>query len=173
MNNQSKIYADLSQKLQNDEQFKNQFFSEPKSMLIEMGINIPSSVQVEVHQDTATIRNFVIPANLPKEEEASASNPLFRKVIARAFADQGFKSQLLQNPKAAIAELIGESLPKNLDICVHENTSTLKHLVIFVDSANEELSETELESVAGGVATDKIKFPGPTAGILSPNDLSS
>jgi hypothetical protein len=170
MNNQSQIYTKLSQKLQSDEQFKNQFFDEPKSILTEMGIRIPDSVQVEVHQDTATVRNFVIPASLPEEKEAAA-NPLFRKAIAKAFADKNYKTQLLQNPKSAIAELTGESLPEDLDICVHENSSTLRHLVIFIDSASEELNEAELENVAGGVATSKIKLPGPTAGLLPTEDF--
>jgi hypothetical protein len=172
MNNQAKIYQQLSQRLQSDEDFKNQFLSQPKLILTEMGVNIPDSVQIEVHEDTATVRNFVIPVKSTDEDEATASNPLFRKAIAKAHADANFKSQLLQNPKSAIAELTGENLPQELDICVHENTSTLRHLVIFID-ASEELSEAELESVAGGVATDKIKFPGPIAGFIAPNDLSS
>jgi hypothetical protein len=128
---------------------------------------------VEVHEDTTTVRNFVIPVKSADEDESIASNPLFRKAIAKAHRDANFKSQLLQNSKSAIAELTGESLPQDLDICVHENTSTLRHLVIFVDYASEELSEAELESVAGGVATDKIKFPNPLAGFIAPNDLSS
>jgi hypothetical protein len=168
MNNQATIYSELSQKLRSSEQFKNRFLSQPKSILSEMGIEIPDFVQVEVHEDTAIVRNFVIPASLPKEDETDASNPLFRKAIARTFADQEFKSQLLQNPKGAIAQLTGENLPSDLDIYVHENTPTLRHLVIFVDSASEELSEAKLESVAGGVST--IKIPGPTLGIIAPSN---
>jgi Nitrile hydratase, alpha chain len=168
MSNQTEIYQQLSQRLQSDEDFKNRFVSQPKSILTEMGVNIPDSVQVEVHEDTATVRNFVIPVKSADEDESIASNPLFRKAVVKAYADESFKAQLLQNPKSAIAQLTGESLPQDLDICVHENTSTLRHLVIFVDSANEELSEAELESVAGGVATDKIKFPGPLAGFITP-----
>jgi hypothetical protein len=168
MNNQAKIYTELSQKLQSDEDFKNQFVSQPKSILTEMGINIPDSIQVQVHEDTATVRNFVIPVKSNHEDEATASNPLFRKAIAKAHGDADFKSQLLQNPKNAIAELTGASLPADLEIYVHENTSTLRHLTIFVDSESEELSEAELESLAGGVSG--IKITGPTAGLFLPAD---
>lgn len=170
MSDQAKIYQQLSQRLQNDEDFKNRFVSQPKSILTEMGVNIPDAIQVEVHEDTATVRNFVIPVKSTDEDESIASNPLFRKAVVKAHADTNFKSQLLQNPKTAIAQLTGESLPQDLDICVHENTPTLRHLVIFVDSAREELSEAELESVAGGVAIDKIKFPGPIAGLIAPTE---
>ena len=166
MNNQAKIYTELSQRLQSDEDFKNQFVNQPKSILTEMGVNIPDSVQVEVHEDTATVRNFVLPASLSDEDETTASNPLFRTAIAKAHSDAGFKAQLIQNPKSAIAQLTGESLPADLDICVYENTPTLKHLVIFVDSASEELGEKGLKTVAGGVSS--IKLPSPTLGLVAP-----
>jgi hypothetical protein len=168
MNNQAKIYTELSQRLQSDEDFKNQFVSQAKAILIEMGVNIPDSVQIAVHEDTAKVRNFVIPVKSADEDEATASNPLFRKAVVKAHEDANFKSQLLQNPQDAIAQLTGENLPADLDIYVHENTSTLRHLVIFVDSESEELSEAELESVAGGVSG--IKITGPTAGLLLPAD---
>ena len=149
MNNKAK-YEELSQRLQSNEKFKNRFLSEPKSILTETGINIPNSVGVEAHEDTAQIRNFVIPMQSSNEDEATASNPLFRKAIAKAYSDASFKAQLMQNPKSAIAELTGESLPEDIDVCVHENTSTLKHIVVTIDPASEELSEHELETVAGG-----------------------
>ena len=165
MNNQKK-YQELSQRLQSSEEFKNRFLSEPKSVLTEIGIGVPDLITLEVHEDTATVRNFVLPVSVSEEDETTASNPLFRKAIAKAHADANFKTQLRQNPKSAIAELTGENLPEDLDICVYENTSNLKHLVIFVDSASEELSERELEAVAGGVSI--IKLPSPILGLVEP-----
>lgn len=163
MNDRAK-YEELSQRLQSSEELKNRFLSEPKSVLIEMGIEVPDSIIVKVHEDTATVRNFVIPVKSTDEDETTASNPLFRKAIAKAYSDASFKTQLINNPKTAIAKLTDESLPEELDICVHENTPTLKHLVIFVDSAGEELSEQELEAVAGGIGL--IKFPEPILGLV-------
>ena len=165
MNNQTKVYQQLLQILQSED-FKNRFVSQPKSILTEMGINIPDAVEVDVHEDTATVRNFVIPVKSADEDESVASNPLFRKAIALAHRDANFKAQLINNPKSAIAQLTGENLPADLDICVYEDTPTLKHLVIFVDSASEELGEKELKTVAGGVSS--IKLPGSTLGLVAP-----
>ena len=165
MNNQAK-YQELSQRLQSSEEFKNRFLDQPKSVLKEIGIQVPNSIAIKVHEDTATVRNFVLPASVSEDDETTASNPLFRKAIAKAHSDANFKARLRQNPKSAIAELTVENLPEDLDICVHENTSNLKHLVIFVDSASEELSERELEAVAGGVSV--IKLPFPTVGLVEP-----
>lgn len=148
MNNKAK-YEELSQRLQNSEEFKNRFLSEPKSVLKEIGIEVPDSITVEVHEDTATVKNFVIPVKSTEENETTASNPLFRKAIAKAHSDASFKTQLMQNPKSTIAELTGDGLPEDLDIHVHGNTSSLKHIVVSV-AHSEELSEHELETVAGG-----------------------
>ncbi|WP_319423537.1 NHLP leader peptide family RiPP precursor [Pleurocapsa sp. FMAR1] len=165
MSGQTEIYQQVSHRLQSED-FKNRFVSQPKLILTEMGINIPDAVQVDVHEDTATVRNFVIPVKFADEDESVASNPLFRKAIALAHRDANFKAELINNPKSAIAQLTGESLPADLDICVYENTPTLKHLVIFVDSASEELGEKGLKTVAGGVSS--IKLPGPTLGLVAP-----
>jgi hypothetical protein len=72
-------------------------------------------------------------------------------VLKRALTDDAFKARLLQNPKAAIKEATGEDLPEALTICIHEDTPTVKHLVIPVNPNNQELSDTELEMVAGGI----------------------
>ena len=143
-------YEELSQRIQSSDELKKRFLSEPKSVLIEMGIDVPDSIIVKVHEDTATVKNFVIPVKFTDEDEASTSNPLFRKAIAKAYTDPSFKAQLIQNPKSAIAELTDKSLPEDLDIYVHENTPTLKHIVVTVAQNSEELSEDELEAVAGG-----------------------
>ncbi|WP_019503716.1 NHLP leader peptide family RiPP precursor [Pleurocapsa sp. PCC 7319] len=150
MTKKSKIYQQVSEQLLIDKNFQERFLSAPKSVLNEMGINIPDSVQVEVHEDTARIKNIVIPESLLEEDESTASNPLYRQIVIKACEDQNFKTQLMQNPKVAIALLTGESVPEDLEIRVYKNTSILMHLVIYLEGANEELSEQELETVAGG-----------------------
>ena len=164
MNNQAK-YEELSQRLQSSEEFKTRFLREPKSVLTEMGIEVPNSISIQVHEDTVQVRNFVIPASLSDEDETTASNPLFRKAIAQAHADKSFKTKLINDPKNAIFELTGENLPGDLDIYIHENTPTLKHLVIFVGFASQELNDRELEAVAGGISLSRSKFPPPFLGL--------
>ena len=169
MNKQSKIYQQISEQLLTDNNFKERFLSKPKSILTEMGLNIPVSVQVEVHEDTAQVKNIVIPESLPESDQSTASNPLYKTIVTKAYEDADFKTQLMQNPKKAIALLTGESLPDDLDICVHENSPTLMHLVVYLDSASEELSEQELKTVAGGKKspfTAALLNSGVVAGLM-------
>lgn len=56
--------------------------SEPKSVLEEIGIEVPALIAVKVHKDTVTVKNFAIPIESADEDETMASNPLFRKAIA-------------------------------------------------------------------------------------------
>ena len=158
------IYEELSQRIQSSEEFKNHFLSEPKSVLQEMRIKVPDLIAVKVHEDTAKVKNFVIPASLSDEDRTTASNPLFRHAINKAYADVEFKTELINSPKSAIAKLTGEKPPKDLDIRVHENTATLRPIVISFDSTNEELSDRELKTVAGGGFGSFTRIKPPIAG---------
>ncbi|NJM20890.1 MAG: NHLP leader peptide family natural product precursor [Richelia sp. RM2_1_2] len=75
------------------------------------------------------------------------------RVITRALQDESFKRQLLigsNAAKAAIEQEIGQELPQDLQINVLEETANVSHIVLPIMSSNEEISEKELESVAGG-----------------------
>jgi Nitrile hydratase, alpha chain len=72
------------------------------------------------------------------------------RLIARAWKDSVFKGELLSNPKAAL-EAEGISLPESIEIRAVEETINTFYLVIPVQpSGTEELSEAELEAIAGG-----------------------
>ena len=74
------------------------------------------------------------------------------QVMKLALVDEAFKTLLLNDPKAAITEAIDMTLPMSLEIRVYEDTPTVKHLILPVNPATEELSDLELEAVAGGAA---------------------
>lgn len=72
------------------------------------------------------------------------------KLIARAWQDASFKHELLSNPRAAF-EKEGITLPESIEIrVVEESANTLCFVLPMQPSGTGELSEAELESVAGG-----------------------
>jgi hypothetical protein len=81
-----------------------------------------------------------------------ARKEMEEKLITHAWQDEGFKQELLSNPKAAL-EKKGISIPANIEVKVVEETPTALYLVLPMspDQAKE-LSDAQLESVAGGVA---------------------
>jgi len=152
MNNQIKSYEDLLQQVWIDEDFKNRFITNPKAILAEIGVKIPDSVKVEVHEDTLSLKHFVLPLKSKFQGDNMAEpEPAFAAVMQRAWDDESFKAHLLQNPKAAIKEVTGKEVPDTLTICVHEDTLILKHLVVPINIATEELNDLELMMVAGGI----------------------
>ncbi len=79
-------------------------------------------------------------------------------IVARAWQDATFRSELLADPKAVLARELKArfpalpALPADLAVYVHEETRQALHLVLplkpgeFVEG---ELSESELRTVAG------------------------
>ncbi|MEI6435427.1 MAG: NHLP leader peptide family RiPP precursor [Bacteroidota bacterium] len=78
---------------------------------------------------------------------------LEQKLIEKAMKDETFRKQLLENPKETIAQESGIKLPESINIRVLQEDSETVYLVLprTTDRVLEdELTETELASVAGG-----------------------
>ena len=88
------------------------------------------------------------------EQTTPTRNELEAKVIAKAWQDEEFKQELLNQPRATIIREWGlEDIPDNVDIkVIEENPNTLYMVLPMkpVIANGEELSEEQLESVAGG-----------------------
>ncbi|WP_375515786.1 NHLP leader peptide family RiPP precursor [uncultured Nostoc sp.] len=78
------------------------------------------------------------------------------KLIARAWQDASFKQKLISNPRAAF-EKEGIALPESIEVRVVEESPSTLYLVLPVQpSETAELSEAELESVAGGSLIENV-----------------
>jgi len=71
------------------------------------------------------------------------------QIISKATEDETFRSALKQNPREAIASVLGAELPEGLEITVFEETPSSLCLVLPV-SAETELSDDDISGVAGG-----------------------
>lgn len=84
----------------------------------------------------------------------SQRSELEQKLIERAWEDETFKQELISNPKAVINRESGQQLPEALEIEVLQESANKAYFVLPENPAqgsDQELSEKELETVAGGV----------------------
>lgn len=139
-------------KVWSDESLKTKLLDNPKSVLAEYGLEFPASMEVQVHENTHSLMNYVLPlpSEIPPDVDMEEIEPVAGEVIKLALADEAFKSYLLTDPKSAITEATNMTLPMSLEIRVYEDKPTVKHLVLPVNPANSELSDADLELVAGG-----------------------
>jgi hypothetical protein len=91
-----------------------------------------------------------------------------RRLGQRSIEDEDFRQRLLDAPKAAVEQEMGAQLPEGVEVrALEENPQTI---YLRLPSASppdqgEELSERELEAVAGG--SDTWLECGPTAQLPS------
>ena len=71
------------------------------------------------------------------------------RILVKAEEDEQFRAQLLDDPKAAIKDATGLSLPDGINIRVFEDNATDCHLVL--PPAGRNLSDQEMNGVAGGI----------------------
>ncbi|WP_169221982.1 NHLP leader peptide family RiPP precursor [Brasilonema sp. UFV-L1] len=162
MTKEINFYKLLLERIWSDEQFKNCFIADPKPILCEFGVKVPKFLkQIEVHEDRPKLRNYILPIKEQLERYMEEQNPIIAQVIRQALADNAFKAKLLQNPNTGMKEATGEDLPKDLTICFYEDTLTVRHLVIPINPDNQQLNDSQLDMVAGGIAFPILKQPQP------------
>jgi hypothetical protein len=137
-----------------DEALKSRLLADPKPVLKEFGLTIPDGVSVQIHVNTPTLINAVLPLKPAEAVALSAADPVSR-IIEQAWQDPAFKAKLLSDPKEAAAES-GLRLPEDVQLKVWENTPTVEHMILPVNPHNSELSDSDLEAVAGGSVANKI-----------------
>ena len=77
------------------------------------------------------------------------ANEMRARVVEKAVADDGFRAQLMADPKAALRDALGVSIPDGFRVEVHEEGATEAHLVIPPDTG---LTVTELEQARAGTS---------------------
>ena len=76
------------------------------------------------------------------------------KVVGKATEDAEFRSRLLSDPKAAIGQELGVTIPASMTVKVHEESGAAAHLVLPPAS---KLSMHDLDKVSAGYSWDDFK----------------
>jgi hypothetical protein len=78
-----------------------------------------------------------------------------RRLVQRSLQDEDFRQRLLDDPKGTLEQELGRGLPAGVEVRVVQESADTIYLVLPSASAlgdqGGELSEEELEAVAGGL----------------------
>ncbi len=78
------------------------------------------------------------------------SSEIEAQLRAKADEDEAFRARLIENPRDAIRDVTGLTVPESFSIHVHEEGATDFHLVL--PPAGSRLSDQELRDASGGFA---------------------
>jgi hypothetical protein len=89
----------------------------------------------------------------------------YGQLVARAWSDEAFKARLLADPAAVLAE---EGIPvlPGVEVRAVENTDRVLYLTL-PPKPSEELSDEQLDAVAGGATLSSIGSLGCPASTVS------
>ena len=74
-------------------------------------------------------------------------NEMRAKIVGKATEDADFRARLVSDPKEAIGQELGVTMPAALSVVVHEEREATAHLVL---PPRSNLSESDLQAIAGG-----------------------
>jgi len=85
------------------------------------------------------------------ESQAATRRDLETALIEKCWKDPEFKKQVISDPKGMLERHTGQKLPAPIKIFIHEEDANTLHFSIPSAPSNlSELSDDELERVAGG-----------------------
>ncbi len=72
---------------------------------------------------------------MPYSHVPTQRHNIEQRVVRRAWSDPAFRARLLENPKAALEELLGVTLPERLNVRVAEERPDELCIVLPVDTS--------------------------------------
>jgi|GEM_PF-1001340 len=99
----------------------------------------------------------------------SAHEKMLETIIARAWEDPEFKASFMADPRGVLKSEFGYEYPDSISLRVVEETAEERCIVLpFNQGTEAELSESELETVAGGV-TGTSRCTAVTGSAIDPS----
>ena len=157
---QAEEYAQVVAKTWEDEGFKRRLVTDPRAVLREFGIAVPDGQTVRVVENTDETVYVALPT---KPAGALSDGQLARvggegqgatrkvgQLLLKVWQDPTFKRRLVADPRAVLQEE-GLPVPEGKAVRVVEDTAETTHLVLPRKPAEGELTDEQLDQVAGGV----------------------
>ena len=94
--------------------------------------------------------NDAVTAIRTNPELADRAREEMQAVLARSATDSEFRRLLLSDSRAALGQHFGREIPESVNIAFVENKADTTLVLPDAVDPSAELSETELEAVAGG-----------------------
>ena len=90
------------------------------------------------------------------DEAVTVRGAVEQALIQKSLRDESFRRRLLEEPKATVEQELGQRLPAEVEVRVVEETPGTLYLVLPPVGAGigEELSEEQLDQVAGGYSNE-------------------
>ena len=142
-----------------DPAFRAKLLADPAATAAAAGVALPAGVTLKVVEDAPMRMNLVIGGITDDTPDEAAA------LLAKAESNPKFKAKLLADPKGTAQMESGVMLPDSFEVEVFENTPTAVYLVLPpAEGAEGELSDMELEAVAGGKGRRRRSSPPPRNG---------
>lgn len=126
-----------------DPTYRARLKSNPDAVLTEAGVAVPEGKTVEIIETQRHELHLFL---------GSRSHvPELNALLEKAATDPACQRKLTANPRAAVEEALGQQLPPAMQVRLHEPAPQRVRLVLpTAPDATGELSDLELEAVAGG-----------------------
>ncbi|MYA95881.1 MAG: NHLP leader peptide family natural product precursor [Nitrospinae bacterium] len=73
---------------------------------------------------------------------------MLKQIVEKSALDGDFRQRLLSDPKSAISEELGVTIPDSMKVVVHESDMQTVHLALPPDA---NITEEQLEAVSAGL----------------------
>jgi hypothetical protein len=84
---------------------------------------------------------------------ATNERDIEQRIYERLTSDPAFREELKNDPRSAVEQTLGIRLPSNLTLKIVENTDDTHYILLPNQASGPELSDEDLDNVAGGIIT--------------------